>query len=173
VGARHPTRRRKRTRHPDRRFIKIHRNYTVEEAARVTGCAKGTVRRWIKSRALPAITDQRPNLILGGDLADYLKARATPGPKLKLHECYCFKCRAPRTPAWDTAEYVPLTPTTGNLTALCSTCTTVMHKAISKAAVGALAGILSVTVQQASKHLADTANPSLNDHLAGEPEADA
>jgi excisionase family DNA binding protein len=98
VSARHPNPRRKRTRHPNRRSIKIHRNYTVDEAARVTGCAKGTIRRWIKSRALPAITDQRPNLILGGDLADYLKARATGGPKLKLHECYCFKCRAPRVP---------------------------------------------------------------------------
>jgi excisionase family DNA binding protein len=49
--------RNKRTRNPNRRSIKIHRNYTVEEAARTTGCAKGTIRRWIKSGALPAITD--------------------------------------------------------------------------------------------------------------------
>jgi hypothetical protein len=34
----------KRARNPNRRSIKIHRNYTVEEAARVTGCAKGTIR---------------------------------------------------------------------------------------------------------------------------------
>jgi hypothetical protein len=31
------------------------------------------IRRWIKSGALPAITDRKPNLILGGDLFDYLK----------------------------------------------------------------------------------------------------
>jgi excisionase family DNA binding protein len=65
----------KRARNPNRRSIKIHRNYTVEEAARATGCAKGTIRRWIKSGALPAITDRKPNLVLGGDLFDYLKAR--------------------------------------------------------------------------------------------------
>jgi hypothetical protein len=129
-------------------------------AARVTGSAKGTIRRWIKSGALPAITDQRPNLILGGDLTDYLKARATSGPKLKLHECYCFKCRAPRAPALGMVDYVPLTPTTGNLRALCSTCATVMNKAIPLAALAALAGIVDVTMEQASKHIADTSKPS-------------
>jgi hypothetical protein len=70
-------------------------------------------------------------------------------------------------------DYVPLTTTTGNLRALCSTCTTVMHKAISKAAIKALEGIVDVTVKQAAKHITDTANPSLNDHLAGEPETHA
>jgi excisionase family DNA binding protein len=163
----------KRTRNPNRRSIKIHRNYTMEEAARATGCAKGTIRRWVKSGALPAITDRKPNLILGGDLFDYLKARATSGPRLRLTECYCLKCRAPREPALGMADYVPLTPTTGNLRALCSTCTTVMHRAIPRAALAALAGILDVTLQQASKHITDTANPSLNDHLAGESETHA
>jgi hypothetical protein len=156
---------RKRTPRPNRRSIKIHRAYTVEAAARVTGCAKGTIRRWIKSGSLPAITDQKPNLILGGDLYDYLKARATSGSKLELHECYCFKCRTPRAPALGMAEYLPLTPTTGNLRALCGTCTTVMHKAISLTALAALVGILEVTVRQATKHLTDTVNPSLDDHL--------
>lgn len=165
--------RRKRTRKPNRRAIKIHRNYTVEQAASVTGYAKGTIRRWIKSGGLPAITNRKPILILGGDLFDYLKARATSGPKLKLHECYCFKCRAPRAPALGMADYVPLTPTTGNLRGLCSTCTTLMHKAIPLAALPGLAGIIDVTIGQASKHLTDTAKPSLNDHLTREPETHA
>jgi integrase len=71
------------------------------------------------------------------------------------------------------AEYAPLTPTVGNLRALCSTCTTVMHKAVPLAALATLVGILDVTVQQASKHIIDTAKPSLNDHLAREPETHA
>jgi excisionase family DNA binding protein len=158
---------------PDRRRVKIHRNYTVEQAAHVTGCAKGTIRRWIKSGALPAITDRKPHLILGGDLFDCLKARASTRTKLQLHECYCLKCRVPRVPALGIADYVPLSPTTGNLAALCSTCTTIMHKAISLAALAALAGFVEVTVRQASKHLTDTAKPSLNDHLAEEPEPHA
>jgi excisionase family DNA binding protein len=102
--------RRKRTPRPNRRSIKIHRAYTVEAAARVTGCAKGTIRRWIKSGALPAIIDQKPHLILGGDLKDYLKARAMSGPKLRLHECYCFRCRAPSAPALNMAEYLRFRP---------------------------------------------------------------
>jgi excisionase family DNA binding protein len=163
----------KRARNPSRRSIKIHRNYTVEEAAHITGCATGTIRRWIKSGAVPAITDRKPNLILGGDLSDYLKARVTSGLKLRLNECYCLKCRAPREPALGMADYVPLTPTTGNLRALCCICTTVMHKAVPLTALAVLAGILDVTVQQASKHLTDTANPPLDDHLAREPETHA
>jgi excisionase family DNA binding protein len=160
--------RRKHTLRPNRRSIKIHRAYTVEAAARVTGCAKGTIRRWIKSGALPAIIDQKPHLILGADLYDYLKARATPRSKLRLHECYCFKCRAPRSPGLGMAEYLPLTPTTGNLRALCGTCTTIMHKAISLAALAGFADILEVTVRQAPKHITDIVNPSLDDHLGKE-----
>jgi hypothetical protein len=70
-------------------------------------------------------------------------------------------------------DYLPLTPTTGNLRALCSTCTTVMHKAVPLAALAELAGNLDVTIRQANKHLTDTAKPSPNDHLAREPETDA
>jgi hypothetical protein len=44
-----PKQQRKGHRKPSRRSIRIHRNYTVEEAARTTGCAKGTIRRWIRS----------------------------------------------------------------------------------------------------------------------------
>ena len=57
------------------RGVKLHWNYSVEEAARATGNCKGTVRRWLKD-GLPAITDQKPLLILGGDLIDYLKRQA-------------------------------------------------------------------------------------------------
>jgi hypothetical protein len=46
----------------------------------------------------------------GGDLSDYLKARATSAPKLRLNECYSLKCRAPQEPALGMADYVPLTP---------------------------------------------------------------
>lgn len=135
-------------RRPSRRSVKIHRSYTVDQAARVTGYAKGTIRRWIKSGALPAITDRKTILILGGDLADYLKARSTRGTKLKIDEWYCFKCRAARAPAWGIAEYMPLTSSTGNLRALCCDCTTVMHKAIAQASLAALAGIVDVAPSQ-------------------------
>jgi len=50
------------------------------------------------------------------------------------------------------AEFIPLTGSTGNLRALCERCLTLMHKAISRAALPALAGIMELTEQQGLKH---------------------
>ncbi len=36
-------------RHPNYRQVKIHRNYTVEEIARLFGIHKNTVRGWVKA----------------------------------------------------------------------------------------------------------------------------
>lgn len=148
-----------RSRRPTRNGVRIHRSYTVDEAARITGYAKGTIRRKIKAGALPAIVDRKPHLVLGGDLVDHIKALTKSGPRLQLHECYCLKCRAPRAPALGMAEFVPLTASTGNLRALCEVCATLMHKAISLATLGALEGILQVTVREADKHLEDSSGP--------------
>ena len=153
--------------------IRIHRNYTIDEAARLTGFAKGTLRRKIKAGTLPAIVDRRPHLILGCDLLDHITKQAKSGPRLQPHECYCFKCRTPRAPAFGVAEYIPLTASTGNLRALCEVCATLMYRAVSVSAVAALRGKVEVTIQQADKRLTDSSMPSLDDHLPKEPEADA
>lgn len=169
----HPTAGRKRRRRPNHRAVKIHRSYTVDEAARATGCAEGTIRRWVSSGALPAIIDQRPHLILGADLKACLAERRPKGRKLRPHECFCLKCKEPRAPALGMIEFLPLTPTTGNLRALCEQCLTVMYKAISRSTLTALAAIFDVAEQQVPKHLVDTPDPSLNDHFDQEPKADA
>ena len=101
-----------------RHRIKMHRSYSVDEAARILGKAKGTVRRWLKG-GLPAVNDQKPSLILGEDIIEFLTLQKAPAKKCTLFECYCVKCRTPRRPAGDIAEYVPITPKTGNLRALC------------------------------------------------------
>ena len=58
---------------------------------------KGTVRRWTKS-GLPSITDQKPLLILGEDLIEFLTLRKAPSQKCSPFECYCVKCRALKWP---------------------------------------------------------------------------
>jgi hypothetical protein len=127
--------------------INIHRGYSVDEVARARGVTKGTVRRWTKS-GLPAITDQKPLLILGEDLVEFLAMRKAPSQRCSLYECYCVKCRAPRRPGGDMAEYVPLAPKTGNLRAICPVCFRLMHKRIRCDALEALREVLTVTITQ-------------------------
>lgn len=152
---------------PNRRAVKLHRSYTVDEVARVLGVAKGTVRRWLKS-GLPAISDRKPILILGGDLSDFLKARARPKTKCGPAECFCFSCRQPRAAAAGMADFIPLTSTGGNLQALCDTCGTVMHRHVSKAQLSALRAVLDVSVMEAPAHIGERPSPCLNDHLIKE-----
>lgn len=145
---------------PDGRCVKIHRSYTIGEAARVIGVAKGTVFRWLKSGDLSAITDQRPNLILGSDLAGYLKARRKPKQKCALIECYCVTCRAPRQPAGNMADVRPSPNGTANLSALCSTCGGWMHKRVSGAQLARLRALLDLN-NQASATTHSKVRPSL------------
>ncbi len=135
------------TKRANPRKIKRHRNYTIDEAARVLDVTKGTVRHWIKN-GLPALTDKRPFLILGGDLTDYLEARRSDRQRCLPHQFYCFGCRTPRDPAFGEVEYHGVNATGGNLRALCATCATVMHKRISSTALHALNQQVTVQIRQ-------------------------
>lgn len=154
------------------RGIRIHRNYEVADVANILGVSRQTVLRWIK-RGLPALTDRKPYLILGSDLVDFLKVRSKPRQKCQPHECYCVRCREPRRPAGDMAEFVPLSPSSGNLRAICPVCGTLMHRRLSTANLEAVRDILDVTIVEADEPITDTPSPSLNDHLAQEAETHA
>jgi len=83
-----------------RQAIRRHRSYTVEETARCLGLHKNTVRNWVKSGALPALTEARPHLLLGLDLQDYLRKRKEAArTRLRLGQMYCLGCKAARFPA--------------------------------------------------------------------------
>ena len=146
-------------------FRQTHRpSWLSAPAIMVVAEHKGTVRRWLKG-GLPAISDRKPILILGGDLSDFLKARARPKTKCGPAECFCFKCRAPRPPAAGMADFIPLTPTGGNLRALCDTCGTLMHRHVSSAQLEALKAVLDVSIMEASADIRERPSPRLNDHL--------
>jgi excisionase family DNA binding protein len=155
----------------NRQRVKTHRSYTVDEAARTLGVGKPTVRRWIKGGGLPALTDRKPWLIPGGDLADLWKTSRTPRQKCHPDECFCVKCRKPQKPAAAMVEFIPLTPTGDNLRAICPDCEKIMHKRVNRAALSALSELLEVTIAQEPQHLIDSANPSVNVNLRWEPEA--
>jgi len=152
-------------RHPNYRLAKINRNYTVEEIASLFGIHKNTVRMWIK-QGLPIIDDRRPMLILGSDLREFLQARRRKNKcSLKPGEIYCVRCRAPRLPAGDMADYKPLTETQGNLIGICPICEITMYRRVSRAKIERIRGRLDVTIPQALRHISESVKPSLNSDL--------
>lgn len=154
-----------RKRHPNPRLAKIHRNYTVDEVALLFTVHRNTVREWLK-RGLPTNDGKRPMLILGRDLVTFLTARRDKNKRTCLPgEMYCMRCRAPRAPAADMVDYMPLTATQGNLAAICSACETMMYRRASLAKLDLVRGTLNITMPQAQEHIVDSAKPTVNSDL--------
>jgi len=152
-------------RHPNHKLVKIHFPYTVEEAARCLGIHKHTVRRWIKD-GLPTIDDRRPTVMRGRDLAEFLENRR----KTRKQTCppghlYCVKCREPRQPAGDFAEYMPMTAEAGNLRGICPVCDRLMHRRVSLEKLGQVRGRLEIAIQEARSHIRESNSPSVNGDL--------
>lgn len=148
----------------DRRRIKRHHNYTVDEAARIIGAARGTVRRWL-NKGLPAIRDRKPFLILGEDLAGYMAGKTQPKRSCPPGTCYCVKCRDVREPAGNMAEFVPINARSGNLRALCPDCGNLMHRRTSMVQLEAVRAILDVAIVERQPRLNDSGHASMNEHL--------
>jgi hypothetical protein len=156
-------------RHPNHRLVKIHRSYTVGEIATLFGVHKNTVRRWVKD-GLATIDNKRPMLILGSGLADFLKARRIKNKqKCKPGELYCVRCRLPKRPAGDMADYVPVTDKIGNLVAICPDCEAIMNRHVSLAKIDQVRGKIDIRLPEAVRHIIDRANPAVySDFSKGE-----
>ena len=149
-------------RHPNHRLVKIHRSYTVEEIANLFGIHKNTVRRWVKE-GLTTTDDRRPMLVLGCVLAAFLQARRAKNKKTcKPGELYCVRCRAPKSPAGDMAEYSPITEKFGNLIAICPDCNALMNRHVSLAKIGEFQGKMDISFPEAVRHLIERADLSVN-----------
>lgn len=111
----------------DIRRVKIHRAYTISEAAKLLGVHKHTVSRWIE-RGLSLIEHKRPFLVHGSDLRDFLTAQQPRKQPCRAGEFYCVRCRAPKRPAGNEVERIPKTPTTVLLRGVCPTCDRLIHR---------------------------------------------
>lgn len=148
----------------DRRKVKRHHSYTVDEAARVVGAAKGTVRRWL-GNGLPALRDRKPFLILGKDLAAYMAGKLRLKRTCPVGSCFCVKCRDVREPAGGMAEFIVINRNSGNLRAICPECGNFMHRRTSTAQLETVRTFLDVTIVERQPRLNDSGQPSTNDHL--------
>ena len=154
-----------RTRHPNPRLVKIHRNYTVEEIAHLFGIHRNTVREWVK-RGLPTSDDKRPMLILGRELYAFLQSRRAKSKRpCGPGEIYCVRCRAPKAPAGDMADYQSLTATLGNLIAICPDCDAIMNRRVTLAKLERIRGQMDITLPQALRHIGNSVQPSVNSDL--------
>ncbi|MGH7971906.1 MAG: helix-turn-helix domain-containing protein [Limisphaerales bacterium] len=151
-----------RKRRPNPRLVKIHRSYTVEEAARLFGIHKNTVREWIRT-GLPTSDQKRPALILGCDLAAYLQARRRKHTRpCQPGEIYCVRCRAPKRPAGDMADCQPITETLGTLMGICPDCEAMIYRRASMAKLPAIQGTLNVTFAEAQRPLSESNAHTVN-----------
>lgn len=149
-------------RHPNYRLVKIHRSYTVNEVAACLRVHRNTVREWIRS-GLPTCDNRRPTLVLGRELASFLLARRTQSRRpCGPGELYCVRCRLPRRPAGEMADYLPRTATSGDLMGLCAQCETPMYRRVRSASLPRVAAGLDLRFAEGSDHIVESRDPSAN-----------
>lgn len=146
-------------------LAKIHRSYKVEEIADLFLVHKNTVRLWIKD-GLQTIDDQRPTLVLGVHLVDYLKARRQSRKRpCKANEMFCVRCKEPKRPVEGLIEYVSITESLGNLIAICPACCGIMNRRTSLTKIRTISQEMEISFPQALKHIVESIKPSLDSDL--------
>ncbi len=120
--------------------IKRLRTYTVGQIAETLAAHQHTVRLWLTA-GLEAIDRKRPTLVRGEELIRFIAAkRAVRKRTCPPGTIFCVKCREPRRPRADMAELRELSTTTGDLSAICPVCHSMMHRRVN---LGAMAGVWS------------------------------
>lgn len=149
-------------RHPNPKLAKIHRNYSVEEIARLFMLHKNTVRAWLR-QGLQALDGQRPTLARGAEIRRFLserreRAKQPSGPG----RIYCLPCRAPKVPALKMAECVATGDTIGALQGICPDCGRMIYRRVNPLKIDAVRGDLDVTFTQARPRIEETTKPNVN-----------
>lgn len=145
-------------------LVKTNRSYTVDDVSRLLFVSKGTVRRWVKN-GLHVMQEKKPILIKGSILKQYLQTKSKPKQKCALDECRCFKCNSNQKVAFKEAEIIFDNSPTPNMRGLCNTCSTIMHKRISKTKIPDIKAILQITFRQADETISIREQPRSNEHL--------
>ncbi len=124
--------------------IKKNLTYSIIEAAEELGLSTATIRNWIK-QGLHIQKDQRPYLIYGCDLRDFVSQKNTSRKfTLAAGELNCFTCKAGRMPLGNAVIYTPQTAKTGRLSGICSACGGKCARIISNAKISKHSQILKI-----------------------------
>jgi hypothetical protein len=102
-------------------------------------------------------------LILGRDLSAFLQARRSQNKqKCQPGEIYCVRCRVPRRPAGDMAEYQPLTTGLGNLVGICPECECMIYRRVNPGKLEQVCANLEITMSQALPRIGESIQLSVN-----------
>jgi len=83
-------------RRPDKRKVRVTKNYSVQEMAKLFDKSESTILDWIRE-GLPTIDDKKPVLVFGWQLKGWHEAKwAARKIKCEPLEFYCSRCRGPR-----------------------------------------------------------------------------
>ena len=125
--------------------VKANRSYTVEELADTVGVTPQTVRNWIK-QGLPALTEQRPFLVLGWACKEFADARelGPQAPAAASASSSASGASAPAVPRMGMADYEPLSPGRGLLRAFCEVCERTCTRVIGAASLPAWRAICQI-----------------------------
>ncbi|TCV81286.1 helix-turn-helix domain-containing protein [Sulfurirhabdus autotrophica] len=151
--------------HPNHRHVKIHRSYSVEEIAKLFSVHKNTVRSWLKN-GLTTVDNKRPMLIHGQTLYSFLQVKRVKHKRpCEPGEMYCVRCRSPKAPAGDMAEYQSKTDTLGNLVAICPDCEAIMNRRVCLSKLDEFRRYMDISIPQALKHIVESTQPTVNSDL--------
>lgn len=151
----------------DLRKIRLSRCYSIQEVAKLLGIDVNTVRTWIRL-GLPVLESEKPILIPGDGLKNWLKVRAAARKQKCLpDEVYCLRCRRPRKAKTGSVVIAPRNSKTVVVQARCATCDARMNKTGSLAKISEIQISFGLkTVGQANLEGCDI--PTVNQHLKKE-----
>ena len=145
----------------DPRAVKLNRCYDVAELAARLRVHKNTVRHWQRDGLRP-VDAARPALFHGSVIRAFLETRnASRKSPCPAGTIYCFRCRAPRSPALNLIDFIPINGTSGNIRALCGTCETTMHRRAPYATLAAIMPGCEVQFAEGRARLIGSPSPSL------------
>jgi ribosomal protein S26 len=129
---------------PNPRAIKVARCYTIVEAAAALDVSVASVRSWVR-QGLPAMTAQRPYLILGDALRGFLQDRREKAKtKLFADQLYCLSCKVAQRPDGMMVDCILQTDKTARLLGLCGTCGGACNRMVSRSELASFEAIFEV-----------------------------